>query len=191
MKALVTILAFMLGLMIAGFAVALVGELVFGGGPYRGPSWFIYAASGAALGAGWGAAEWARSRFIISSPSQKRAISSIIGLIVIACGAVAAGKVAGNLGAEFDAKDISETDRHDIINLVKQQCEIEAPRKAVFQGARASRVVVFCQCYGDAIGSILTRADAEFMLQKVSMPISLDKRAQDLGVECLKVSGVL
>lgn len=193
MKALVTVLAFIIGLTIAGLVVALLGELVFGGDPYKGPTWFVYAAAGAALGAGWGAAEWARSRFSASSPSQKKAISSIIGLAVLVCGAMGAGKIAGKWGAEFGAKprEISQTDRHDIIDLVRRQCEIEAPRKVVFQGARASRVVVFCQCYGDAVGSILTRADADFMIQNVSMPTALDKRTQDLGVECLKKSSVL
>lgn len=193
MKALVTILAFIIGLTIAGFIVGLVGELAFGGAPYRGPTWLVYAAAGAAIGAGLGAAEWARGRFMASNPSQKKAISSIIGLALLVCGAMGAGKIAGKWGAEFDAKprDISQTDRRDIINLVRQQCEIEAPRKVVFQGARAPRVVIFCQCYGDAVGSILTRADAAFMIQNVSMPTSLDTRAQDLGVECLKKSGVL
>lgn len=54
MKALVTILAFIIGLTIAGLVVSILGELVFSGGPYKGPSWFVYAAGGAALGAGWG-----------------------------------------------------------------------------------------------------------------------------------------
>lgn len=106
---------------------------------------------------------------------------------------MAAGKIAGKWAADFDSKpkEISQTDRRDIIKLVKQQCEIEAPSKVVFQGVRASGVVVFCQCYGDAVGAILTRADADFMIQNVSMPVALNKRAQDLGVECLKKSGVL
>ncbi|QOG20577.1 hypothetical protein [Bradyrhizobium sp. SEMIA] len=188
-----TILAFMLGMIIAGCAVALVGELVFGGSPYRGPTWFIYAAAGAALGTGWGAAEWARSRFINSSPSQKKAISSIVGLTVIMCGVLPAGKIVGNWAADFGAmpREISQADRADIINLVRQQCEFEAPRKVVFQGARASRVSSFCQCYGDAVGTILTRADADFIIEKVSMPTALEKRTQDLGIECLKRSGVL
>lgn len=193
MKALVTILAFMLGVMIAGLGVVLVGELVFGSGPYKGPSWFVYADAGAALGSGWGAAEWARNRFIVASASQKKAVSSIIGLTILVCGALPAGKIVGRWAAEFDAmpRDISQTDRADIVSLVKQQCEIEAPRKVVFQGARASRVSTFCQCYGDAVGSILTRADADFMIQNVSMPTALDKRTQDLGIDCLKKSGVL
>ncbi|MEY9360924.1 hypothetical protein ABH994_003645 [Bradyrhizobium yuanmingense] len=193
MKALLTILAFMLGLMIAGFAVALVGALVFGGGTFRGPTWFIYAASGAALGAGWGAAEWARRRFVGSSPSQRKAISRIIALAAVVCGAIATGKIAGKWGAEFGSNpgDISQVDRNEIINLVRQQCEIEAPRKIVFQRGRASHVLSFCQCYGDAMGSILTRADADFIIQNSSIPVALDKRAQDLGIQCLKASGVL
>lgn len=117
MKALVTTLAFMIGLTIAGLLSCLVGELVFGGGPNRGPTWFVYAAAGAALGAGWGAAEWARNRFIVSSPPQKKAISSIIGLALLVCGAMGVGKIVGKWAAEFDAKPsyISQTDWRDII----------------------------------------------------------------------------
>lgn len=193
MKALVTLLGFMGGAIVAGLGIVIVGTLVFGDGPYRGPTWFVYAGIGAIFGIGWGAAEWARNRFTSSSRPQKKTISSIMGLAILMCAAMAAGKFGGNWAAEFDRKreDISQRDRHDIINLVKQQCENEAPRKAVFKGARASLVVVFCQCFGDAVGSILTRADADFMIQNVSMPTSLDKRVQELGVECLKKSGVL
>ncbi|WP_038967927.1 hypothetical protein [Bradyrhizobium diazoefficiens] len=193
MKALVTILGFMGGAIVAGLGMVTLGVLAFGDGPYRGPTWFVYASVGAVLGIGWGGAEWARNRFTASGLSQKKTISSIIGIAILMCGAMAAGKFAGKWAAGFDPnlKDISQSDRHDIIKLVKQQCENEAPRKVAFKGARASRVVVFCQCFGDAVGSILSRADADFMIQNVSMPTSLDKRVQDLGVECLKQSGVL
>lgn len=193
MKVSVTLAGFMVGALIAGLALVLVGLLAFGNDPHTAPAGFVYAAAVTALGVGWGTAEWVRSRFISSSLSQKKTISSIIGLVVVVCGAMPAGKLVGKWAAELDAKPgvISKTDGADIINLVKQQCEIEAPRKVVFQGARASRVSTFCQCYGDAVGSILTRADADFMIQNVSMPTALDKRTQDLGLECLKKSGVL
>ncbi|WP_234685693.1 hypothetical protein [Bradyrhizobium monzae] len=193
MKALVTMLGFMGGAFVAALGFVIVGLLAFGDGPYRGPTWFVYAGPGAVLGVGWGVAEWARNRFASSNLSQKKTISSIIGLVILMGGAVVAGKYAGKWAAELDLKPqgISQIDRNDIINLVKQQCEREAPRKAVFKGANASRVVVFCQCFGDTAGSILTRADADFMIQNVSMPTSLEKRVQDLGVDCLKKSGVL
>ncbi|RQH08146.1 hypothetical protein [Bradyrhizobium sp. RP6] len=188
-----TIAGFTVGAIVAGLGFVFVGVLAFGEGPYRGPAGFVYAAAITALGAGWGAAEWARSRFINSNLSQRKAIPSIIGLVVVVCGAIPAGKLIGKWAAELDVPpgDISTADRYDIINLVKQQCKIEAPQKAVFQGHSASRVGAFCQCYGDAVGAILTRADADFMLRNSSMPIALNKRSQELGFECLRKSGVL
>ncbi|AWL96258.1 hypothetical protein CIT37_32135 [Bradyrhizobium ottawaense] len=193
MKVSVILAGFIVGALIPGIVFVFVGALVFGDGPHTVPEGFVYAAAVTALGAGWGTAEWAQRRFITSNPSHRKAISSIVGLVVVVCCAMPAGKLVGKWAAEFDVKPggISKADRYDIINLVKQQCEIEAPQKTVFQGSRASRVGVFCRCYGDAVGAILTRADADFMVENTSMPNALNKRVQDLGFECLRKSGVL
>src|SRR5690349_469350 len=114
MKALVTLLGFTGGAIVAGLGTVILGVLAFGDGPYRGPAWFVYVGVGAVLGIGCGAAEWARNRFTSSTRSQKKTISSIIGLAILMCGAMAAGKFAGNWASEFDRKrkDISQRDRH-------------------------------------------------------------------------------
>jgi hypothetical protein len=63
MRTLASIIAFLAGAIGTGLVLVVLGVLASVDEPYTVPKWVMYAGVGTIFGAGWWAAEWAKTRF--------------------------------------------------------------------------------------------------------------------------------